>query len=115
MQDPKPFPPSYATETYSPSPLSIVSAETTAWQGLSNDPAKLKIRVQLAAEGDVVDDATIGWPEDREQLEIGTLRLTSVVPDNGAAQRRIVFDPIPRVECIEPSADPLLQPVPTSI
>jgi catalase len=32
------------------------------------------------------------------------------VRDDGAAQRQIIFDPIPRVDGIEPSADPLFEP-----
>jgi catalase len=36
--------------------------------------------------------------------------LTGIAPENEAAQRHIIFDPIPRVDGIEPSADPLLAP-----
>ena len=61
---------------------------------------------QLAAVGDVVDDATIHWPEDRPILEFGTFTLTELVPDNAKEQKHIIFDPIPRTEGIEPSADP---------
>jgi catalase len=57
----------------------------------------------------VVDNATIHWPEDREQLEVGTLELTDPVPDNAAEQKHIIFDPIPRVDGIDPSDDPLLE------
>jgi len=32
-----------------------------------------------------------------------------VVSDSEAQQRQIIFDPIPRVDGIEPSADPLLE------
>jgi catalase len=32
-----------------------------------------------------------------------------LVPDNYREQKRIIFDPIPRVDGIEPSADPLLE------
>jgi catalase len=70
---------------------------------------RFTILVQIAAPGDVVDDATIHWPEDRELVEFGTLELTEAVPDNLAQQKRIIFDPIPRVTGIEPSADPLLE------
>lgn len=70
---------------------------------------QLHIVVQLAAAGDVVDDASIQWPEDRVQLEFGTLTLTGLVADDAAEQRHIIFDPIPRVDGIEPSGDPLLE------
>ena len=72
-------------------------------------PVRFKIVVQVAEEGDVVDDATKHWPEERSQVELGWLELTSVVEDSVAQQKRIIFDPIPRVEGIEPSADPLLE------
>ena len=65
--------------------------------------------MQVAAEGDTVDDATKHWPESREQTELGVIELTSVVPDSVAQQKHIIFDPIPRVDGIEPSADPLLE------
>ena len=71
---------------------------------------KFRILVQIAAPGDVVDDSTIHWPEDRQQIELGTIELTSVVPSNEEEQRHIIFDPIPRVNGIDPSGDPLLEP-----
>ena len=77
---------------------------------LENGTAGFRIQVQLAEEGDVTDDSTIDWPESREKVEFGAIQLTSVVPDSEAEQRHIIFDPIPRTEGIEPSADPLLQP-----
>lgn len=76
---------------------------------LSKGPVRFKILVQVAAPGDTTDDATVHWPESRELVELGTLELTNVVPDNPAQQQRIIFDPIPRVDGIEPSADPLLE------
>jgi catalase len=72
-------------------------------------PVKFKLLVQLANDGDVVDDATVHWPEDRKQLELGMLSLTALVPDNDKEQKQIIFDPIPRVDGIEPSDDPLLE------
>ncbi|WP_353064938.1 catalase family peroxidase [Tunturibacter psychrotolerans] len=72
-------------------------------------PVKFKIMVQIANDGDVVDDATIHWPEDRKVLELGTLTLTAPVADSAREQKQIIFDPIPRVDGIEPSDDPLLE------
>jgi catalase len=66
------------------------------------------IGLQIAAPDDVTDDATVHWPESREQVELGTIELTGLVADNLVEQKKIIFDPIPRVEGIEPSADPLL-------
>jgi catalase len=72
-------------------------------------PVRFKIVVQIAAPEDTVDNATIHWPETRELFELGTLELTHVLPDNPVQQQKIIFDPIPRVDGIEPSADPLLE------
>jgi len=71
---------------------------------------KMRILVQVAAEGDVVDDSTVQWPGERLLVEFGNLELNGVVPDAEAAQRQIIFDPIPRVDGIESSGDPLLDP-----
>jgi catalase len=76
---------------------------------VSKSPIKFRVLVQLADVGDVVDDATIHWPEDRTQLELGTLTLTEPVADNAQEQQHLIFDPIPRVDGIEPSDDPLLE------
>jgi catalase len=72
--------------------------------------AKMRIVVQVASDGDVVDDSTTHWPEQRPVVGFGTLELNGVVPDGEAAQRNVIFDPIPRVDGIESSGDPLLNP-----
>ena len=76
---------------------------------LKRGPVRFHLKLQLAAEGDVNDDATVRWPEDRPILELGAIELTSLVPDNPAEQKHIIFDPIPRTEGIEPTADPLFE------
>jgi catalase len=77
---------------------------------ISKGPIKLHIVLQLAEEGDIVDDATVRWPENRKLLNLGEIALTARVPDEDNEKRRIIFDPIPRVQGIESSGDPLLQP-----
>jgi len=76
---------------------------------VAKKPARFTIRVQVAEPGDVVDDATQHWPESRKLVEFGTLELTGPVENDAAEQKHIIFDPIPRVEGIEASADPLLE------
>jgi catalase len=78
-------------------------------QRIATGPVQFKIAVQLANDGDEVNDATVHWPSDREVLEIGTLTLTGPVADDVTEQKHIIFDPIPRVDGIEPSDDPLLE------
>jgi catalase len=76
---------------------------------IAKGPVKFRILVQLANDEDTVDDATIHWPENRTLLELGAVVLTDLVADNAHEQKQIIFDPIPRVDGIDPSADPLLE------
>jgi catalase len=74
---------------------------------IANGPVSFRIRVQVADSGDVVDDATVHWPEDRPMIDLGKVVLTQ--PEHANEQKWIIFDPIPRVDGIEPSDDPLLE------
>lgn len=76
---------------------------------VAKGPISFQIWVQVAGDRDVVDDATIHWPESRPLVNFGKLVLTQEAADGSREQKQIIFDPIPRVEGIEPSADPLLE------
>jgi catalase len=78
-------------------------------QRIAAGPVQYKILAQVANEGDVADDATIRWPEDRKVVELGTFDLTAPVADNETEQKQIIFDPIPRIDGVAPSADPLFE------
>jgi len=77
---------------------------------VAKEPVRFRVVMQLADEGDTVDDATVRWPEDRPQLAFGEINLQEITPNNAGEQRQIIFDPIPRVDGIEASADPLFEP-----
>jgi catalase len=143
VQAPKPFPTSFATDTYYGvtafaftnetgqkkfGRYRIVPEEGNSYrtdaqvaalspnyhfdeiaERVKKGPVGFRILVQVAADGDVTDDATVHWLESRELVELGTVELNSVLPDSAAQQKHIIFDPIPRVDGIEPSADPLLE------
>lgn len=72
-------------------------------------PVSFKILAQIAADDDVTDNATILWPESRPVVELGSFKVETLVPDAAAKMKYIIFDPIPRVEGVEPSDDPLLE------
>ena len=76
---------------------------------VAKEPILFRILVQVAGPADITDDATVHWPEDRDQIELGTVELNQVEPDTLTQQKHIIFDPIPRVDGIGPSADPLLE------
>jgi catalase len=76
---------------------------------LKSAPIRFRVQVQIAGEHDVVNDATIHWPADRQVIDFGTIDLTAEAPNNAAEQQHVIFDPIPRVDGIEASEDPLLE------
>jgi catalase len=76
---------------------------------LGRGPIVFKILAQIADPDDVTDDATVQWPESRKKVELGTVRVDNLVSDNPKEQKSVIFDPIPRVDGVEPSNDPLLE------
>jgi catalase len=78
-------------------------------QRLARGLVKFGITVQLAEDGDDVADATAAWPDSRPEVAFGTISLTARVNDADPEMRKIIFDPVPRVDGIDPSADPLIE------
>ncbi len=76
---------------------------------LSEGSVRFRVVVQLAEGGDVVDDATAVWPDDRPEVEFGTLALTARVDELSPDNRKIIFDPVPRVDGIDSAGDPLTE------
>ena len=75
---------------------------------LKTTPVKYKLMVQLAKEGDAINDGSITWPNDRKMVELGTLTITSVVSDSLNAQKKLDYNPLVLPDGIEPSEDPVL-------
>jgi catalase len=71
-------------------------------------PLQWHLVVTVGQPGDVTDDATIPWPEGREQVDVGTLTLDSVESEETSPARDINFDPLVLPAGMEPSDDPLL-------
>ncbi|KAJ7781794.1 catalase related subgroup domain-containing protein [Mycena maculata] len=76
---------------------------------VAQGPIAFHIFCQIAADGDGVDDTTVHWPKDRATINLGKFTLDKLVPGNKSAQKKIIFDPIPRVEGIQESDDPLFE------
>jgi catalase len=76
---------------------------------VAKEPISFHLLCQIANEGDVTDDVTVHWPKDRATINLGKVTLTTLVADNAHEQKKIIFDPIPRIEGIEPSDDPLFE------
>jgi catalase len=75
---------------------------------IARGPIAFRVLAQLANDEDIVDDATIHWPEERTVLNLGAFTLTEPVADDAHEQKKIIFDPVPRVDGIDPSEDPLI-------
>ena len=74
---------------------------------LAQEPVRLSIFVQMAEAGDDVTNASVTWPESRAEIPFGKITLTVRVDDQEPERRKIIFDPVPRVDGIDPSGDPL--------
>lgn len=71
-------------------------------------PVQWHLILTLGKPGDPTDDATIPWPNDREQVDVGTLTIDRVDGEAQGACRDINFDPLVLPDGIAPSDDPLL-------
>ena len=72
-------------------------------------PAEWRMMVVLPREGDPLLSATAIWPTDREQVEVGRLRITSVAPAGQPGEcDPVMYNPTLLPAGIEPSADPIL-------
>jgi catalase len=77
-------------------------------QRLSRGPLRFRLVAQMAAPGDKTNDGSIVWPADRKIVELGSLALTTVAPDNDELQRKLTYNPIFLTRGIELSDDPLI-------
>lgn len=77
---------------------------------LETGPFMFKLLAQIAEEGDITDDATNIWPEERKNVEFGLIKVEKSLSDEESLkeQKRIIFDPIPRVDGVNVSDAPML-------
>ena len=72
-------------------------------------PAEWRALLQFPREGDALIDAVTAWPADRETIEVGRLRITSVAMAGGSGLCvPMLFNPTLLPTGIEPSEDPIL-------
>lgn len=75
---------------------------------IARGPIKYRLLVQLANPGDPTNDGSIVWPDDRKRVELGTISLTKVAPNNEGLQRSLMLNPIFLTDGIQLSDDPLV-------
>ena len=71
-------------------------------------PLQWHLRITIGQPGDPSNDATLPWPADRQQIDVGTLTVEHVESENTSPARDMNFDPLILPNGIEPSDDPLL-------
>jgi catalase len=73
-------------------------------------PLHWQLIITVGQPNDPTNDATIPWPDTREQVEVGTLTLDQVESEDTSPSpcRTINFDPLVLPEGMAPSDDPLL-------
>jgi catalase len=75
---------------------------------IARGPIKYRLFVQLANPGDQTNDGSIVWPDDRKRVELGTISLTKIAPNNEELQRSLTFNPIFITDGIQLSDDPFV-------
>jgi catalase len=75
---------------------------------LAEAPQRWHLMITLANPGDPTNDATKVWPDDRREIDAGTLVLNSTEPQESGPCRDINYDPTVLPDGIQISDDPLL-------
>jgi catalase len=69
---------------------------------------EFKLMLEVADSGDALDDPSIAWPPSRAKVELGTIALTQMAADSAAAERELLFNPVPKTAGIEVQ-DPMIE------
>ncbi len=72
-------------------------------------PVRWDMWIAVGQPGDPEDDPTKAWPEDRKQVQVGTLTITKAMNQKGATCEPINFDPMVMADGISPTNDPILR------
>jgi catalase len=83
----------------------FLAAEMSA--RLARGPVVFRVLVQLAEPGDNVTDSTSIWPETRTEAEFGALTIKERLDELTPERRKMIFDPLPRVDGIDSAGDPI--------
>ncbi len=62
-------------------------------QRVGRGAVRFKLLLEIAEQGDDLDDPSIAWPKTRDKVELGMIEITQALIDNAAAERRLLFIP----------------------
>jgi catalase len=72
-------------------------------------PLRWDMVIAIGQPGDSVVDPTVAWPENRKHVKVGTLTISSAMPQKGAPCEQINYDPLVMSDGIDATDDPILQ------
>jgi len=75
---------------------------------VKHGPVRWTMLLTIGMPGDPENNPTLLWPAGRKELQVGTLTITSAMPQKGAECEKINFDPLVMSSGIEPTNDPIL-------
>jgi catalase len=75
---------------------------------IKRGPIRFVLRLNVAGQGDDINDPTKVWDTTRLRVVLGELWITELAADNGAACERLSFNPTRLAPGIECSDDPVL-------
>lgn len=76
-------------------------------QRVARGPIRFTLVLEVAEQGDKLDDPSIAWPATRKKVELGTIEITRATEDNESAERVLLFLPATLPPGIEPE-DPMI-------
>jgi catalase len=87
-------------------PLRYLTDELT--ERLARGPVTFRLELELAADGDPVDDPTAVWDGERDRVDMGTLTVTGLAFDRERDGDILVFDPTRVTDGVALTDDPIL-------
>jgi len=102
------FEPEAGEETLAPEDAKARGRDYLQQELLARGESAFRLKVIVATEEDAVDDPTVAWPEQREQVEVGRLVLDAPELEREREGDVLVFDPTRVTDGIELSDDAIL-------
>ena len=105
MEPVQPFTPLDATNIHQAGTNNLFDALIA---DLHSHPLQWHLVITIGQPGDPTADATLPWPSDRRQVDVGMLTINHVESEDTSPARDINFDPLILPDGISGSDDPLL-------
>ena len=101
--------PEAGVETLSPEDAKARGRDYLQEDLLARAESAFRLKAIIATEEDAVDDPTVAWPDEREQVEVGRLVVEGPELERERDGDILVFDPTRVIDGIELSDDAILR------